>query len=82
MPAAATTTATAAATASSATFPLRAGFIDDKRAAHELLSVESSNDFLGFRIVTNLGEAETARLTRETISKQSERIRLHTNFRK
>jgi hypothetical protein len=79
--AASAVTTTAAATASSA-FALRTRFIDDERAAEKFSSVESCDDLFGFGVVPNFGETETARLAREPIAEQRERIRLHAGFRK
>jgi len=73
---------TSAAATTASAFTLRARFVDHESAAHELPSVESCDHFFSFGIVPNLGESETARLTRETIAKQCERIRLHSCFRK
>ena len=82
---AATTTAASAtvapATTTAATFPLRPCFVDDKRAAQELASIQSRNGLFSLRIVTNLSKAEPARLTRESIAKERKRIRLHAGFR-
>jgi hypothetical protein len=78
-PSSATMTATTTAPATT-TFPLRTGFIDYQRAAQEILAVESGDDFFGFGVVANFSEAKTARLSRETIAKQGERIGLHADF--
>jgi hypothetical protein len=82
---AATTTATVAATtttaASATTFTLRASFVDDERAAEKILAIKRGDYFFCFRIVANFRETEAARLTRETIAKQRERIGLHADFR-
>jgi hypothetical protein len=73
--------ATTAPTTASA-FTLRTCFVDDERAAQKFTPVERGDDFFGLRVVPNLGESETARLAREPIAKQSERIWLHARFRK
>jgi hypothetical protein len=72
----------AAPTATTATFALRAGLIHDQRPAEEFLTVESRDGFFGFRVVLNLREAKSTRLTGEAIAKQSERIGLYASFRK
>lgn len=74
-------TATAAATTASA-FALRARFVDDEGAAEKFPPVESCDDLFGFGVVPDFGKSETARLARETIAKQRERIRLYTRLRK
>jgi hypothetical protein len=73
-----TTTTTAA---SAATFTLRAGFVDHQSTTEEILAVESGDHLFGFGVVANFRETKTARLARETIAKQGERIRLHADFR-
>jgi hypothetical protein len=81
--AAATTSAAVTATstaASAATFTLRTGFVDHQCAAEKILAVESGDDFFGFGVIANFSETEAAWLPRETIAKQGERIRLHTDF--
>jgi hypothetical protein len=76
------TSAVATAAATTATFALRACFVDDECAAQKFPPVESRDDLFRFRIVSNFGESETARLARESIAKQRERIRLHARFGK
>jgi hypothetical protein len=73
----ATTSATGAPT-----FTLRTRFIDDQRPAQKILAVERFDGFVCFGVVANFSETETARLSREAIAQQRERIRLHTNLRK
>jgi hypothetical protein len=73
-----TTTTTAA---SAATFTLRAGFVDHKSAAQEILAIESGDHLFGFGVVANFSETKTAWLPRETIAEQGERIGLHADFR-
>jgi hypothetical protein len=73
---------TSAATTAATFALLRTRFVDYQGAAHELPPVESCNHFLGFRVIPNFGESETARLAREPIAKQGEGIRLHARFRK
>jgi hypothetical protein len=85
--AAATTTTSAAVTApttaasAATTFTLRAGFVDHQSTTEEILAVESGDHLFGFGVVANFRETKTARLARETIAKQGERIRLHADFR-
>jgi RNase P/RNase MRP subunit POP5 len=83
--AASTTTASAVAAttpAGATAFTLRTRFIHHQRAAQKILAVKRFDGFIRFGVVANLGETETARLSRETIAQQRERIRLHANFRK
>jgi hypothetical protein len=86
MTAASATTASAAVAATSPTraaaFTLRTSFVHDQRAAQKILAVERFDRFICFGVVPNFGETEAARLTRETIAQQRERIRLDTNLRK
>jgi RNase P/RNase MRP subunit POP5 len=79
-PAPATVAATAAA--STAAFTLRTRFVHHESATQKILAVERFDRFIRFGVVSNFGETETARLSRETIAQQRERIRLHANFRK
>jgi len=79
---AASTAMPTAPTAASATFPLRTRFVDDKRSAQEFFSVESRDDFFGFRVIPNLCKAKASRLARKTVPKQRERVWLHADFRK
>jgi hypothetical protein len=72
------TTATTAPPA----FPLRTRFVDNERASEKFPPVQSCDHFFGFRVVPNFGESEAARLAREPIAKQRERVRLHARFRK
>jgi len=67
--------------APTATFTLRAGFVDHQSAAEEILAVESGDHLFGFGVVANFSETKTAWLSRETVAKQSERIGLHADFR-
>jgi hypothetical protein len=67
-----TMTAACAATTRSATFTLRPGFIHHERAAKKILAVEGGHRFLRLGVVVNLGETESARLSRKTIPKQRE----------
>jgi hypothetical protein len=61
-----------ACAARAAAFTLRTSFVDYQRAAQKIFAVEGCDCFLSFRIVTNFREAESARLTRETIPQESE----------
>jgi hypothetical protein len=63
---------TTASTTSAAAFTLRASFVNYQRATQKIFAVERCDCFFGFRIVTNFREAESARLTRETIPQKSE----------
>jgi hypothetical protein len=79
--AAAPTTPVAASTAAS-TFALRTRFVHDQRPAEEFPSVESRDDLFRFRVVLDLREAKSARLTGKAIAQQGERIGLHAGLRK
>ncbi len=82
-PASATmTTASASTTASTAAFPLRSRFSHHQRTSQKILAVEPGDCLFRFGIVVNFREAEAPRLPRETIAEQSQRIRLHSDFRK
>jgi hypothetical protein len=70
MPAAVSTAPASAATRATA-FTLRASFVNYQRATQKIFAVEGCDCFFGFRIVTNFREAESARLTGETIAQQS-----------
>jgi hypothetical protein len=65
-----TASISAAATATTAAFTLRARFVDNQRAAHELLAIKRRDHFFGFSVVANFGKAETARLPGKTIAKE------------
>jgi hypothetical protein len=75
-----TAIAAAPATTTAATFSLRPGFIHHQCAAKKILAVEACNRFLRFGVVMYFGESEAARLSRKTIAKQRERIRLYADF--
>jgi hypothetical protein len=81
-----TTAASAMTTAATATttaaFTLRTRFVDDERAAEKFAPIESCDDLFGFSVIPNFGESETARLAREPVAKQRERIRLYARFGK
>ena len=64
--------AASATAACPATFSLRPGFIHHECAAKKILAVERGNRFLRLGVVVNLGETESARLSRKTIPKQRE----------
>jgi len=73
----ATTTTPAAAvatapTTASRTFCLRAGFVDNEVAAAKILAVKTIDSAIGFFIVGNFDEGETAGLTREAIANQAD----------
>jgi hypothetical protein len=76
------TTASAAASGSTAAFPLRTRFIHHQRASQKILAIQRGDGLFRFAIVVNFRETETPRLPREPIAKQRQRIRLHSNFRK
>jgi hypothetical protein len=68
-------------TSAPAAFALRTRLVDDERPAEKLLAVESRDCFFGFGVVMNFGETKTARLPCETVAKQRQRIRLHSDLR-
>ena len=76
--------ATAAAAASAATttaaFALRAGFVYYDFAAFEIFSVQCGYGFIGFPVVADFNETETARLPRKTIADQRHRISLNSRL--
>jgi hypothetical protein len=72
----------ATTTAPTAAFTLRTCFVNRESATKKILTIQSCNGLVGFRVIFNLGEAETARLSRKTIAKQSKRIGLNADFRK
>lgn len=79
---AAMTTASAATSASTAAFPLRTRFIHHQRASQKILAVQRGDCLFRLGIVVNFREAETPRLSRESIAEQRQRIRLHSDFSK
>jgi hypothetical protein len=82
--AAASATAVTSTPAASATttFTLRARFVHNERATHEIPSVESRNRFFSLPVVPDFCKSEPPGLAGETISQQSKIIWLHTCFRK
>jgi hypothetical protein len=72
----------AAATPPPAAFPLGTCFIHHQRAAEKFLAVQRRDGFFRFRVVSNLGKTETARLTGKTVAQQRQGIRLNAHFRK
>jgi hypothetical protein len=84
MPAAApaTTAPVPPATTAASAFPLGMRFVDNECTSKEVLAVEGCDDFFRFRIISDFGKPEPARLPRESIPQQRERIRLHADFRK
>jgi RNase P/RNase MRP subunit POP5 len=72
----------ATSSAGAAAFSLRTRFIHNQCAAQKILAVERFNRLVGFAVVANFGETESARLSGKTVAQQRKRIRLHTNFRK
>jgi hypothetical protein len=65
------TTIASPSAAPAAAFSLRAGFVDNQSAAEEVLSVQCSDGFLSFRIITDFSETKASRLSCKTIAKQS-----------
>jgi hypothetical protein len=79
--ASATTAATSAACATTtAAFALWASFVHYDLAAFEIFSVECGYGFIGFPVVADFYESESARLPRETIADQGNRISLDSGF--
>ena len=70
-PSSMTTIASSPSAAPAATFSLRASFVDNQSAAEEVLSVQCSDGFFGFRIITDFSETKASRLSCKTIAKQS-----------
>ena len=70
-PTAASATVATAPTTASRTFCLRAGFVDNEVAAAKILAVKTIDSTIGFFIVGNFDEGETAGLTREAIANQA-----------
>jgi|SRR5271167_4188322 len=73
--ASATTTAAAVTTTSSSAtraFGLRTRFIHNKIPAAKILTVQAGHGAIGFFIVSNFDESETARLPCETITNQTD----------
>jgi hypothetical protein len=68
--ASATAAATSAACATTAAFTLWASFVHYDLAAFEIFSVECGYGFIGFPVVADFHESESARLSRETIADQ------------
>jgi hypothetical protein len=66
-----TTVASSSSAAPAAAFSLRACFVDNQRAAEEILSVQCSDGFFGFRIVADFSETKASRLSCKAIAKQS-----------
>ena len=71
-----------AAPSATAPFALRTRLVDNESSAEKVLAVQCCDGLFGFGIIANLGESEPARLPGKAISKQGERIRLNSNFRK
>jgi hypothetical protein len=65
------TIASPSAAPTTATFSLRASFVDNQSAAEKVLSVQCSDGFFGFRIITDFSETKASRLSCKTIAKQS-----------
>gem|GEM_PF-4580137 len=77
---AATTTEAAAATTTGARL-LRAGFIDDQITAAEILPVHGIDRAIGFFVIGNFDEGETARLAREPITNEVDCRGINTSLR-
>ena len=77
---ASTATEAAAATTTGAGL-LRTGFIDDQIAAAKVLPVHGIDRTIGFFVVGNLDEGETARLARETITNEIDCRGINTSLR-
>jgi len=73
-PAAKTTAPAATATA----LLLWTGFVDHQITAGEVLPIQSIDRAIGFFVVVDFNERETARLARETITNQIDRGRINT----
>jgi hypothetical protein len=78
-------TATAAASASAATttpaaFSLRASFVHYDFAAFEIFSVQCRYGFIGFPVIADFNESESAGLAGKTIADQCNGISLYSGF--
>jgi hypothetical protein len=73
---------TAATTSAASTFALRTRFVDNQRSAEKFPAVQCRNGLFGFRVILDFRKTKPARLPRESIAEQSERIGLHASFRK
>jgi hypothetical protein len=71
----------APATTPAATLTLGTCFVDDERASKEVLTIQSRDRLFSLRIILDFSEAKPARLSRETIAQQGQRIGLHADFR-
>jgi hypothetical protein len=81
-PSASVTSVAPASAAPTTAFPLRASFVDNQSTAEEVLPVQRSDGFFGFRVVTDFSETKASRLPCKTIAKQSQGIWLHSDFGK
>jgi hypothetical protein len=61
---------------------LRTRFVHHQCTTEKLLAVQRSDGLFGLAVIAKFGETESARLTREAIAKQNQRIRLDAQFRK
>jgi hypothetical protein len=73
---------TAPTASAASTFTLWTRFVHHQRPAEEFLSIQCRDGLFGFGVIFYFREAKPARLSGETITKQSERIGLHARFRK
>jgi hypothetical protein len=65
----------APATATAATFALRASLVHHDFAALEILAVQSSDSLFGFAVLIDFNESETSKLAGEAISNQRDSSR-------
>jgi hypothetical protein len=62
---------TSTSAASTAAFSLGASFVDNQGATEEVFSVQCSDRFFGFRVITDFSETKASRLSRKAVAKQS-----------
>jgi hypothetical protein len=77
----ATATETTATAATAAALFLGTSLVDDEIAAAKVLAIESINRAIGFFVVGNFDESETARLAGEAITNQIDCGRIDTGLR-
>jgi hypothetical protein len=66
-----TTVASSPSAAPAAAFSLRASFVDNQSTAEKVLSVQCSDGFFGFRVITDFSETKASRLSCKAVAKQS-----------
>jgi len=69
-------------TAAAETIRFRTGFIDGKRPAFNVLTVEGGNRFVGFSIVTHVNEPKPSGLSRIGVSHNADALNCSVRFKK